>query len=264
VHWILQENLFKESEWENLVSTLERFGVPYSVHKVVPFVGELQPDVDVPGGRAICFGSYSMRHVAKAKGWNPGVYDLEPFDFTAQVYHWTRHMLNADAELLPFEEVKFDGLMFVRPVKDSKVFAGTVFDGEEFEEWRHLVCELNMDYGTSLASDTLVQVCRPKEIYQEARFWVVDGKIVTQSLYKRGRTVIYSDIVDSHLRDFAQSMVDIWRPLDAFVIDVCDTPHGPRVVEINTINSAGFYAANVTELVLALEEYENERHAHTV
>lgn len=43
MHWLLQQNLFKESEWENLVSTLERFDIPYSVHKVIPFIGELEP-----------------------------------------------------------------------------------------------------------------------------------------------------------------------------------------------------------------------------
>lgn len=42
----------------------------------------------------------------------------------------------------------------------------------------------------------------------------------------------------------------------AFVIDVCDTDRGPKTVEINTLNSAGFYAGDVKELVLALEDME--------
>lgn len=32
MHWILQTKLFKEIEWDSLVSTLERFGLPYSMH----------------------------------------------------------------------------------------------------------------------------------------------------------------------------------------------------------------------------------------
>jgi hypothetical protein len=49
---------------------------------------------------------------------------------------------------------------------------------------------------------------------------------------------------------------ECWNPHRAFVIDVCDTPDGIKIVEINTINAAGFYAGNVTELVMALENME--------
>ena len=43
MHWILQTNLFQEAEWTRLVETLEKFDLPYSVHRVVPFIGELEP-----------------------------------------------------------------------------------------------------------------------------------------------------------------------------------------------------------------------------
>lgn len=74
MHWVLQENLFRENEWGNLVSTLERFEIPYSVHKVIPFIGELVPAVEPKNERVVCFGSYSMRHSAKKFGWTPGVF----------------------------------------------------------------------------------------------------------------------------------------------------------------------------------------------
>lgn len=38
------------------------------------------------------------------------------------------------------------------------------------------------------------------------------------------------------------------------MIDVCDTEEGMKIVELNTLNAAGFYAADVQKLVLALEE----------
>ena len=50
MHWILQTNLFKEDEWDQMVATLERFGLPYSVHKVIPFIGELVPVAQPPAG----------------------------------------------------------------------------------------------------------------------------------------------------------------------------------------------------------------------
>jgi hypothetical protein len=268
MHWILQNNLFKESEWDNLVGTLERFKIPYSVHKVIPFIGELVPEPQPLQSKVICFGSYSMRHSARKFGWNPGVYDLFDQNFNVQKQHWGDLMLNFDAEVVAFKDANLSGDTFIRPIDDSKYFAGKVFTQEEFYEWKRNVVVLEHDYGNSLSSDTLIQLCKPKEIYAEYRFWVVDKQIVTCSLYKRGDRVIYSSDVDNHVKRFAESVVrhgDItlsmrtsaWQPHRAYVLDVCETPDGMKIVEINTINSSGFYAAQVQDLVMALEAMEN-------
>lgn len=299
MHWILQDNLFNEVAYQTLLETLERFGISYSIHKVIPFIGELTPPPDEPispcvkkmscyetcdygttgcvtkHDNVICMGSYSLRHVAKKEGWYPGVFDLEEHNFNEQMKHWAVHMLNADAVVSRFEDAVFtEDVMFIRPIEDSKVFAGTVMDKAEFEEWQKKVCVLEEDYGTSLSKDTLIQVCRPKKIYAEYRFWVVNQNIVTSSLYKRGDRVIYSPKVDNHVIAFANEILrtkngklDIttgipntgWAPDAAFCLDVCETPEGMKVVEIGTINSCGFYAANMTDLVLALEGAFNEK-----
>lgn len=64
MHWILQNNIFNEDAYTVLEETLQRFGVPYSVHKVVPFVGDLLPEPELTTNNVICMGSYSMRHWA--------------------------------------------------------------------------------------------------------------------------------------------------------------------------------------------------------
>lgn len=257
MHWILQTNLFKESEWEHMVGALERFQIPYSVHKVVPFVGELLPEPVLDTKQVICFGSYSMRHAAARNGWTPGVYDLFHYDFLVQKSVWGERMLNFDSQVSAFRDVRLTEPSFMRPIDDSKYFAGRVFDPEEFADWQHRVCDLKEDYGNSLTADTRVQVCVPKLIQAEYRYWIVGGQIATKSLYKRGNQVIYSSEVDERLDVFVRQAIADWQPHRAFVIDVCDTPDGPKIVEINTINSAGFYAGDVRALVLALEEMEN-------
>lgn len=259
MHWILQENLFKESEWENLVGTLERFNIPYSVHKVIPFIGELVPAAEPKQEKVICFGSYSMRHAARENDWYPGVYDLEAFNFWFQRKNWDDLMLNFDSEIVEFKDVHWtdNEPRFIRPIEDSKVFAGGVFDWEEFRQWQRNVCVLELDYGNSLMPSTRVQVCSCKKIFAEYRYWIVDGKIVTKSLYKRGDTVTYSSEVDERFDFFVNWVLGYgWQPHRAFVIDVCDTPDGIKIVEINTINAAGFYAADVQKLVIALEDME--------
>lgn len=254
MHWILQNNLFNEAAYQVLLDTLRRLELPHSIHKVVPFIGELVPPPELDTTNVICMGSYSLRHAAKAHGWTPGVFDLEPFDFRVQLEKWGEHMLNSDSVVAPFGEVEMRcDLAFIRPIEDSKVFAGKVFEREDFEEWQRKVVVLEEDYGTSLTKNTLVQVCEPKKIYVEIRFWVVKGDIISASIYKRGDKVIYSDEVPSCYFDYVQERIAEWQPHDAFVIDVADTPYGMKIVEINTLNSSGFYACDIQKLVMALE-----------
>ena len=256
MHWILQNNLFNEAAYQTLLDTLETFGYPYSIHKVVPFIGELMPVPELDEDNVICMGSYSMRHAAVKHGWTPGVFDLEPYDFTVQMQHWGEYMLNFDSVVCPFEDANFtDDLMFIRPIHDSKVFAGKVFSKGEFYDWKRKVVVLEEDHGTSLTRSTLIQLSVPKVIWSEYRFWVVNGSIVTASMYKRGTQVIYQELSSSYDQayfEFVRARIKEWQPDQAFVIDIADTPDGIKVVEINTLNSCGFYAANIPRLVNSL------------
>ncbi len=255
MHWILQNNIFAENGWTTMVETLERFDIPYSVHKVVPFVGELLPEPVLDHSNVICMGTYSMRHVARRNGWRPGVFDLIEQDFEIQKAHWGEHMLNFASVVTPFRDATFTAdLMFVRPTNDMKYFAGRIFEREEFLDWHRRVCELNLEDGSTLTPETPIQLAPPVVIHAEYRYWVVKGRIVTRSLYKRGDQVFYSDEVDECLDRYVEERIAEWSPHETFVIDVCDTPDGIRIVEINTLNASGFYAADVQKLVLSLQE----------
>lgn len=255
MHWILQDNIFNEEAFDQLEKTLARLDLSYSIHKVIPFIGELSPEPNLSTDNVICIGSYSMRHYAKVKGWNPGVFDLEPFDFAVQLINWEDHMLNADSVITTFENAVFaHPEMFIRPVEDSKVFAGMVIGRSEFNEWREKVCNLEDNHGTSLTKSTWIQVSPIKKIYSEHRFWIVKGQIVSASTYKTGNRVAYSPLPESIYHEFVRDRVSEWQPHDAFVIDVADTPNGIKVIEINTLNSCGFYACDIQRLVMALEE----------
>lgn len=114
-------------------------------------------------------GSYAMRHYARKRGWNPGVFDLDPYDFEVQRANWGEAMLNFDSEIVPFGNVQFDGERFIRPVDDTKAFTGAVFEGDEFAQWQHRAVTLGEDIGSSLTSETRVRVSSPKPIWQEVR-----------------------------------------------------------------------------------------------
>jgi hypothetical protein len=93
----------------------------------------------------------------------------------------------------------------------------------------------------------------PKKITQEIRFWVVGGKIVTQSTYRRGSFLAYDNVVDQDAIDFAQKMVDMFQLAPAFVIDLALTPNGWKIIECGSVSCAGFYDADMQKILMALE-----------
>jgi len=62
-------------------------------------------------------------------------------------------------------------------------------------------------------------------------------------------------MVDQEALDWAQSMVNIFSLADAFVIDICLTNSGWKIVEAGCINSAGFYHADLQKMLLAIEDF---------
>lgn len=253
--WVVQDNLEREPGFFNLVEALQRQGVQYKLVRIVPFSHELIDDFDVAGS-VMCIGSLAMRNVAVKKGWTPGVFD-ENLDHQTLNKQYKEHMLNYDAKFYKLGEAeKHWDKFFARPDGETKQFTGQVFSWDEFADWRKSIAKIDR-YSTLTLDDTIV-MCPVKTIYAEWRTFVVDGKVITGSMYKHGDRVIYSDMLPEYVLKFAQDMVNLWQPNRAFTLDVCETPEGMKIVEINSINSSGFYACDMGKFVNAIEELDKK------
>ena len=84
---------------------------------------------------------------------------------------------------------------------------------------------------------------------------VVDDKIVTSSYYLFHDGVEFEENISNEALVFGQKMVNLFRVADAYVLDIALTYDGWKIVEVNCINSAGFYKANVENIILALEAF---------
>ena len=75
-----------------MASALDQLQIPYTWHKVVPFVGELTPVPTINDPNAvIMFGSYTLWRYAQANGLSPGVFRIRPFVHEAP---WQPFLLN--------------------------------------------------------------------------------------------------------------------------------------------------------------------------
>lgn len=256
--YLVQENTFREENYDALVDAISRLSLGYEIVKVLPFVEDI--DFDVKESNVFCFGSVKMARVARKYGWRPGSLLNSNHDYTVYSKFYGDNLLNFDSVVQPFSEDVHLEEFFARPCEDTKVFTGKVFDQRTWKLFKEDVRKSN--YVTSLSSETLVQICSVKHPTKEFRFWVVDGKVVTGSLYRSGYWVNYSPIVDTGAVEFCQSMVKLYQLADAFVMDVCEVIDKDvaqyKVVECGCINSAGFYKADMQKLIVALENKFNE------
>lgn len=251
--WVLQDNLYNESAFEGLLNQLDAQGVSYQVVSVDGKTNTLTPEISY-GGKIFVCGGKSLEKIAVLRNWRPG-YIGENLDYEMCLAKYGEHMLNAEAVVLPVQEhTKRWDKFFVRPVFDSKQFDGMTTDWDNFEYWRNQVRikaeKLGGDAKLSMKDKIVMAPLR--KILAEYRFFVVDGKVVTGSIYKLGSVVLYSDRIDEAVWSFARERVAQWSPSKAFVLDIAETSEGFKVLELNAINSAGFYACDMGKFIDAI------------
>lgn len=278
--WIVQKDLWDEAGYVTFVEALDRLDIEYLIIKPVPFTNRIMPadfdsfeqdinDVEEPyidtTQNIMAFGATSLTRIAKARGWYPGTYMNENFTYEKwSEGYGLENILNPDSIVQRlgdyFDLSGFEGTnVFVRPVLDSKTFNGEVKSKYDFKDWQQTI-KFMEEFMTDelvdipmLNKDTIIAVAAAKKIYSEYRLFVVDRTIVTASMYKLGADLTITEDVDKRVLWFAQGMIQQWRPAQAFVMDIADTPDGLKVIEINNINSSGFYACDPQKIIVAIE-----------
>lgn len=253
MYYIIQENTFREENYDNLIFTLDKLNLPYEIVKVRPFIEDFEFKTDRKD--IFCFGSVKMSRVAKKYNWYPGSLLNPNHDFRVYSKYYKENLLNYDSEIIKFGDDVDKYHFFARPCEDTKTFTGKVFTKIEWNEFKERFFKSGQE--SSLNEDTEIQISSVKKVTKEFRFWIVGNKVVTGSLYRNGYWINYSDIVDEGALEFCKKMVDIYTIAEAFVMDVCevliDDKPEYKIVECGCINSAGFYKANLSKLI---DEFE--------
>jgi hypothetical protein len=155
------------------------------------------------------------------------------------------------AELLRLEDFLFqvygrDGKLFVRPDENSKSFTGEVVSRDRFAAWLALVAE-------ETPGHELCVVSRPEAIKAEWRFIVADGEAVAGSQYRAGGGVDVRPSYPPAAARFAERVAAAWSPHPMFCVDVASAAGGDyRLVEIGSVNCAGFYLCDLHAAVAAI------------
>jgi|SRR5579859_1737563 len=253
MHWVIQEDLFQENGREVLLDILEKMGIPFQVVKIVPFSHELIPEVTATNP-IITNGSVMLSKIARERGWEPGGYLNDNFDYRVWFPHLKPYLLNSDAVFCTaahaFPDPRWSDV-FIRPQLDNKSFNGQVMTMEEFIIWK---AGILVGDNEQVKPDTEIIYTTPKKVGQEHRHFIVDGKVVTSSRYKLNGRSNQQAGADDYIVDFANRMAGIFSPARAFVLDTYVTGDELGIVELGCAANAGFYKCDVQKLVMALED----------
>ena len=257
MQWLIKRGFESDPKYRELCDDLMRMGIKHTYCNVIPFSEDgLTIESELSEEPLFSYGSYTLSKIVKSRGYRPGSFISKDIDFDSLKNIYGSELLNYDMSICRLEDaIPTSELFFIRPMEDNKAFTAKVMDIAEFKRFKEGIVNLGDGFST-VTKDTPVLISTPKEIMSEIRFFIVDGKIATQSLYKLGDSVWYSAIVDQYIIDYVKDVVSSHRQPDvAYVLDVAVIERNiPKVLEINSINSSGLYAIDTQKLIAAVED----------
>lgn len=250
--WVVQSSGITDYETKKVMDTCLELNIPYKDVGLIPFtdtvvgIENLIPEEDY-----IFYGSTKLIKLIQNSPFKDGIFYNENFN----VKTWIENrddMLNSDSIIMTVDEFLRDRCLtedysewFVRPLNDLKDFDGTIVED------RYAWYEEKSYNGTAFNRETKIAIAPLKEIIEEYRAFVVRGKVVSASRYKRdGRLSI--EKCNLGLERAIADCIAGWLPHENVVVDVCATVKGNKIIEFNCLNASGFYANDVEKILKSL------------
>jgi hypothetical protein len=255
MYYLIQSNIYSDPEHHKVFDVLEELGFAYEAYELLPGTETIIPQTDRKD--IFVYGSVKLARLAKANtGWYPGSFYGGNHTFEIHAPHYKEYLLNYIKHVFPFTE-KISWLpgetKFIKPYQDAKVFTGKVFTQTK---WNDFVQESLLNPRTPmLHADTLVQASVPQPITKEARVWIVGGRVIASTYYRYHGDIPFEQQLPPEAVEFVQQMISLFNVAAAFVMDIGYTGNEWKIIEINCINSAGFYNLNSRSLFRALDTF---------
>ncbi|NRA87757.1 MAG: ATP-grasp domain-containing protein [Rhizobiales bacterium] len=228
---------------------------------IIPFSHQISgttPNID---GYSIVYGSSGLLKVAHAENWFPAGWDGVNFQIDVAHNHLGKMMLNHAAIKTKWSEAYKVALakewqnIFIRPISETKEFPGQTFSLNNLYVWINKL--KNTDYFIENDNDAIIGPVL--NIGREWRIFIIDGEQVTMCQYaNRGQSDRIAQCPEAVL-NFLKQALKIYQPASCFVVDVAEVFINNtielKIIEFNSINSAGFYACGIDVIVDRLSKF---------
>lgn len=260
IRWIIQNNLIAENDLKEVQRACTEMGIEFTEVMVLPFSGEL-PKFSVDDNiENIYYGATSfINNVYHQFNKPKGIFfDEDKFSMENYLNIWGEHMLSSEAKITTFKEFwKEDhldeSLWFVRPDGDNKIFDGDV---RSFGTIKTLIENSTKTDNLDFSEDTKIVVGPPYNIEKEWRNYIVDGKVVTSSLYRKNFRLNKNryDAPEEMIK-FVEDRCKEYMPHKIFAMDIALCGGDYYIIECGCLNSVGLYHSDIYKIVKSVSEY---------
>lgn len=266
IKWVVDKYIFEDSRIPE--EAFDELGIECFEFDYIPFLVE---DIEIPYDENDLVVTYttinSVPHVNKYYGcyydqlrYNCNVY-MSLLEVDDQLFLNHDHMYCDLASLVKSPEFFFElfqkDQLFFRPNKGGKEFTGNVWTVDNISREVDAIIKM---YNVELSS--MILVSTPKKILEEARFVIGNRKILGSSRYQvNGKHKEDLNVNDESIKlveDIIQSSE--WLPDDLFVIDIAQTPDGPKIIELNSFSCSGWYAIDPKTLISKVSQVVTENY----
>lgn len=237
--FFLQKGVFSEDSLADTEALIRAAVAPCPV-KIVPDQEVMLGSSALRGHRGPFRGSLAMAQrmgrqlpFTDARSWAPALKDY----LLSRDYYF----LDAASILDRFPSAR---RMFVRPASGFKEFSGNVFTREKFAEEFHFITQ-----GRNIDPCTICMVSSATDVPPalEWRLVFIDHVAVGGSRYMKRGELSPDPNVPEEVVALASHVArePYFLNTPDFVLDFAETDRGPRLIEVNAVETSSFYAADL-------------------
>lgn len=258
VNWLIAQ--YKEDD-KKIAQIIEYLGYPVKmVGKYDNMENQHWAEAYPDESCVVFMGSLQFaRDVFEQSSWYPGsLLDESFFRYRRYSQHILPYLLNFPYSITTYKAFREShdhwfncygnsDCIFVRPDSGFKIFTGQVLYKERKDR---------LDEWEQIPDDSLIIVSEPRNIIAEYRAVIVQGKVISTSMYKAGskHDEACIDSYDMGLVDFAEKVAqDI--PHEVYVMDIAEVTEGFKVIELNSFSCSGMYQCDMMKVIPAVSEW---------
>lgn len=284
-HWLIQLTGLRRPDTltDRLIKDLAKAGCTWSDIGVIPFTNEITNWENIPSNKLFVHCSTKVldifsrpvpaHEIFHGASWEDATwkymamrdglfYKKENFDQTVYSQLNTPRgrlyadLVNGGCQVYSVRDAmdrSFTRDRFIKPGPDLKLFSGSILPAGQ--TLRELLATQTVSSTFDESLEERVIVAPLIDILGEWRFFVVNGRVITGSQYRKHGALVPSAQVPDYVTRHAQELADVYHPAPAFTIDLALTDDLElKIMEYNCVNCSGLYEADVVKLANALKE----------
>ena len=257
IRWIIQNNLISPRDLSAMKDACRKLNVDYEEVYVIPFSREL-PELPQDDAIHIYYGATAFIFNIYQKFKPSGIFfDYKNFCIETAMENWREHMINSEGKITTLQHFSMENhpvqsKWFVRPNADDKSFAGEIIHFGDFKDWYQRLTTQNV----TLNAQSKILVAPPYNIKKEWRNFVINGKVIASTLYRKNFQVnVSKEEAPPQVIDFVEERCREFTPHQLFAMDIALCGDKYYIIECNCFNSIGFYGVDIFAIVKAITEY---------